>query len=92
MLFGDLLNVTSTNIEFGSDQLKGSDILFTNGGEDQWQWCGVTKTSGSMQAVLIDCENCGHCVELYDEKDGEDTKLKDAREKVRNFVGRIIGK
>lgn len=70
LIFGDdiILNVTSTNIQLGSDVMKGSNILFTNGIEDQWQHCSITKPKGEIEAVLIDCDNCAHCVELYDEK------------------------
>lgn len=34
-------NVTATNIELGGLNLSGSNILFTNGVEDGWKWCGV---------------------------------------------------
>lgn len=49
LIFGEIkLNVEATNTEFGSVTLRGSNILFTNGIEDQWQWCGVKESIDQM--------------------------------------------
>jgi len=54
----------------GSINLKGSNIYFTNGVEDGWKWAGIQTLpeKSKMKAEVIDCDDCAHCVELYDEK------------------------
>lgn len=65
----------------GSVDLRGTNIYFTNGVEDGWKWAGIQTlpSSSPMKAEVIDCENCAHCVELYDEKPSDAQTLKDAR-------------
>lgn len=77
-------NVTYTNIEFGGTNLKASNILFTNGVEDGWKWCSILDLpiTSEMKAIEIDCPNCAHCVDLYDEKTSDDAKLSNARTQI----------
>lgn len=74
-LYGDLRIVNYT-----------SNIIFTNGGEDPWQWAGVRSVQNNtknIEAILIDCKNCGHCVELRGERPEDAPELKAARQKIR---------
>ena len=41
----------------------------TNGNEDPWKWSSVVVNQGSILAYEINCDNSGHCVELYTPKD-----------------------
>jgi len=76
----------------GETHLARTNIFFTNGVEDPWKWAGemsVPKGSG-MDAQIVDCENCAHCVELYTPKDSDAQTLKDARKRIENWLDKIL--
>lgn len=75
-------NVTKTNIEFGDIRLQGSNILFTNGIEDIWKPVSIESLpeSSPMQAIMIDCPDCAHCVDFSTPKDTDHPNLKAARQ------------
>jgi hypothetical protein len=93
-IFGEAFtpNVTHTNIDLGSLSLRGSKILFTNGSEDIWKGCSILDLpeEDEMSAIEIECDDCAHCVELYDEKEEDPENLKLAREKIREFINEIL--
>ena len=76
----------------GSVDLWGTNIYFTNGVEDGWKWAGIQTLpqSSTMKAEVIDCENCAHCVELYDEKSSDAQTLKDAWIWIRKFFNDLM--
>lgn len=77
------------NMLFGGTEMRGSNIFFTNGVEDAWQWAGmreITHNYTSMEAHVVDCVNCAHCVDLYTEKDSDAQDLKDTRKRIREHV------
>ena len=43
----------------------------------------VKNNTNGIEALLIDCPNCGHCVELKPEKAEDSEELKQARNKIR---------
>mmetsp|Transcript_48167 Transcript_48167/g.35355 ORF Transcript_48167/g.35355 Transcript_48167/m.35355 type:complete len:90 (-) Transcript_48167:36-305(-) len=66
-------------------EIKGSNIVFANAIEDPWQYAGMRsiydpETQSEMTAVLIDCDNCGHCVDLGTPSDSDPEALIAARE------------
>lgn len=75
-------DVNITNLNLGGFDLQTTNIIFTNGGEDPWQWAGIRKNKDGMRAILIDCDNCAHCVELYTEKLEDSDILKNARKEI----------
>jgi len=77
------------NMLFGATSMKGSNIFFTNGVEDGWQWAGmrqITEKNTSMGAHVVNCTDCAHCVDLYNVKDDDAQDLKDTRDKIRCYV------
>lgn len=55
---------------YGGLDIQGSNIVFANAIEDPWQWAGMRQihdpaTQSGMEAILINCENCAHCVDLH---------------------------
>jgi hypothetical protein len=56
--------------KYGGLDITGTNIVFANAIEDPWQWAGMRQikhpdtTQKSMLALLINCNNCGHCVDL----------------------------
>ena len=45
--------------------MKGSRIIFSNAREDPWKHASILTTQNhEIEIVDIDCEDCGHCVDL----------------------------
>jgi len=50
----------------------GTWTVFTNGIEDPWEWATVKSTNVLSDITRTsDCENCGHCVEMYTPVDSD---------------------
>jgi len=53
--------------KYGGDKLKATNLILVNNIEDPWQYAGMrhltdpTGTQKDMVAMLIDCQDCGHC-------------------------------
>ncbi|CAI2368674.1 unnamed protein product [Moneuplotes crassus] len=92
--FGDqiITEARETNVFFGSDMIRGSNTFYTNGGEDPWQWVGVTHVYDELNQVsrLLQCENCAHCVELYNEREDDSDELKQVRLEIKEWLKKII--
>merc|ERR1711935_28200 len=77
------------NVLFGREFMRGSNIFFTNGVEDGWQWAGHREDlyeNTSMTSHVVDCVDCGHCVDLYTEKACDAPDLKRTRRRIRQHV------
>ncbi|CAI2368762.1 unnamed protein product [Moneuplotes crassus] len=87
-----LTQAKATNVHFGSDFVRGSNTFFTNGGEDPWQWVGVTEVYEELnqKSRLIQCEGCAHCVELYNEEEDDADTLKQVRIEIKEWLRDII--
>mmetsp|Transcript_15867 Transcript_15867/g.29059 ORF Transcript_15867/g.29059 Transcript_15867/m.29059 type:complete len:449 (-) Transcript_15867:27-1373(-) len=65
----------------------GTNIIFLNGIEDPWQWVGVTTwDSNDRPSILINCQNCGHCVDLYTPTDQDSSQLNYARSMIITYI------
>lgn len=61
----------------------GSRIIYTNGVEDPWQWAsyqGSSLPNQQLYALLIDCPDCSHCVDLTTPTSSDPQQLLDARQ------------
>jgi hypothetical protein len=76
--------------KYGGLNITGDNIVFANAIEDPWQWAGMrhlqdpTKTQKNMLALLIDCNNCGHCIDLSTPSPADTPGLTAARAKILN--------
>ena len=43
-------------------------------------------------AHVSDCNNCGHCVELYTPSDDDAAELKETRTMITNWVNELLSK
>lgn len=64
-------DIDGTNAYFGGLNMVADNILFTNAVEDPWQYAGMPpnitnqeQINHNMQSILIDCTDCGHCIDL----------------------------
>lgn len=75
--------------KYGGLDITGTNIVFANAIEDPWQWAGMRSlkhpdtTQKNMLALLIDCNNCGHCVDLSTPNGGDTPGLTAARQKIK---------
>jgi hypothetical protein len=59
--------VSKTIIDQGGLNIGAQNVIFANGGEDPWKWATrmYADESKNQVAFISDCNDCGHCVELY---------------------------
>lgn len=83
--FGDIFKteqmVRNTNIYLGGDNIKATNLILTNGYEDPWKWAGITSPKPNLDVMVIDCNDCGHCIDLHTPLDSDDPSLKKVRSK-----------
>lgn len=73
-------DAAGTNKLYGGLDIKGENIYFVNAGDDPWQYAGMTKihnpdTQSKMVAMLADCADCGHCIDLHTPDDDKDPQI-----------------
>ena len=77
---------------YGGLAITGDNIVFANAIEDPWQWAGMRQlqdpnnTQKNMAAILIDCNNCGHCVDLSTPSGADTPGLTLARKKIQTQI------
>ncbi|KRX07315.1 hypothetical protein PPERSA_06930 [Pseudocohnilembus persalinus] len=79
---GYLPKVQDTNTIMGGTKMRTENIIFTNGGQDPWKWASILQDKGDMKAIVIDCVDCAHCVDLSSPKEGEPQVLSQARKDI----------
>mmetsp|Transcript_12866 Transcript_12866/g.21762 ORF Transcript_12866/g.21762 Transcript_12866/m.21762 type:complete len:205 (-) Transcript_12866:111-725(-) len=81
-IFGVNLKINRTLGEFSFHHTAGSQTIFTNGGEDPWQWATELKPESKLNQTgfLSDCADCGHCGDLYTPSDSDPKELVETRE------------
>mmetsp|Transcript_16086 Transcript_16086/g.2662 ORF Transcript_16086/g.2662 Transcript_16086/m.2662 type:complete len:111 (+) Transcript_16086:993-1325(+) len=81
------LPLPNTNSTASYLSYEGSNIIYINGGEDPWQWASVRQWESELRpAVLVDCNDCGHCVDLYTPTPDDPPELKSARRTIANYI------
>jgi hypothetical protein len=67
------------NMQLGGVDLNVHNLIMTNGDEDPWIWAGLQQSHGDVKAIVIDCNDCAHCVDLYTPSPNDAAPLKRAR-------------
>jgi hypothetical protein len=79
-----LPDVNGTNNYYGGLDIGGSNIYFSQGVQDPWQWAGMRATPRpSMPTTVVDCDGCAHCVDLYTPTATDSESLVKEREAVK---------
>ena len=81
-----LPNTEAFDLEFGGVNLQATNMVMTNGCEDPWQWATKNTTTGSMTAIYVDCDDCGHCVDFHGDTSSTPDTLKQAQAKIESLV------
>ena len=89
-------HVTKTNAIYGGLDISGWNIFFVNAIEDPWQWAGMRELTypdslhKSDVAALIDCDDCGHCIDFHTPYEGQPEALTAVQEQIADVVGQWI--
>jgi len=84
-------NTDHWNTRYGGKGIVATKIIFTNGGEDPWQHSGVTESDNpTFFPIVIDCDTCGHCVDLGGDFSTDSPVLTAAREQISEILGEWI--
>ncbi len=70
-IFGDYYTDDMPRVDYYINKYSGisdaAKIIFLNAAEDPWQYAGMSQNvpkDVSYKSYLIDCQNCGHCIDL----------------------------
>lgn len=87
-LFGVDLKINRTRSIFSFRHYAGTNTIFTNGNEDPWKWGTELHPNGHLGQVQIEanCNNCGHCGDLYTPKNSDPQELVKQRMDVMRFI------
>jgi len=68
------------------------NVFFANGVEDPWKWATQMQSNEALNQVarVSDCDNCGHCVELYTPSDNDAPELQETRRMVAQWVDDLL--
>ena len=82
-----------TTIDQGGWDIGVTNVFFANGVEDPWRWATQQESNKDLNQVarVSDCDNCGHCVELYTPDDENDpVELQNTRKMIHKWVGNLL--
>ena len=82
-----------TTIDQGGWDIGVTNVFFANGVEDPWRWATQMESNPELNqvAVVSDCDNCGHCVELYTPSDDDPKELVETRQQIADWVADLLG-
>ena len=82
----------NSTVDQGGFDIRGTNTFFANGGEDPWQWATnrVSNPELNYVARTSDCDDCGHCAELYTPKDTDPIELQETRRMVADWLNDIL--
>jgi len=78
-------------------EMQGSNIFFTNGEEDPWQWATMREfkdpakaKASNMNTRIIQCADCGHCVDLHTPTDNDPENLTKVRSEIEAEISKWL--
>ena len=82
----------ATTIDQGGVSIAVDEIFFANGGEDPWRWATQQESQPwlGQVSVLSDCDDCGHCVELYTPNKDDARELQQTRKQVADWIEKLL--
>eukprot|EP01130_Rhizamoeba_saxonica_P001963 TRINITY_DN11784_c0_g1_i1.p1 TRINITY_DN11784_c0_g1~~TRINITY_DN11784_c0_g1_i1.p1 ORF type:complete len:449 (-),score=73.02 TRINITY_DN11784_c0_g1_i1:27-1373(-) len=76
-----------TNTYYGSKQIGGSNILFTNGLFDPWHTLSIIKSDSNVEAVTYEA---AHCAPMTQPTSQDPASLVEARKRVVSFLNKVL--
>ena len=99
-VFGERLpenKADETNKLYGGLDIKGKNIFFANAEEDPWQWAAMRELhteqqEESMTAAMINCTDCGHCIDFHTPSDDQPAELTAVQGQIADTVAMWLEK
>ncbi len=85
-------NTDRFNNDFGGADLRTTNVILSNGGEDPWRWATKYTTTGSMTSIIIDCVGCGHCVDFHGANSTDPQELQQAHAQIQGLLLGYLGR
>ena len=81
-----------TEISQGGYDTAGTNIFFGNGSEDPWRWVTLQYPNPQLGIVTVvsECNDCGHCAELYTPSDKDPDTLRETRVVVARWIDELL--
>lgn len=72
---------------------QGQNTYFTNGVEDPWQWVTIRDwtNNDTQRSRISDCDDCGHCVEMYTPTPDDPVEVQQTRDDIRLWIWSLFG-
>ena len=87
-----LPQINQTEVSESGFTGQGTNTFFTNGVEDPWQWATIrTVNNSSQHARTSDCDDCGHCVEMYTPTTSDPIAVQETRDMIREWTLSLFG-
>lgn len=81
------LNLPDTDVTAAQLSYLGSQIIYTNGNEDPWQWASIdVKGTEDRPTLTINCDFCGHCIDLKTPGPNDPYELTKARSYIKYYL------
>jgi hypothetical protein len=90
--FTILPKAENTQFDQGGANIQGTNIFFTNGIEDPWQWATQREDRPELnqRSMTSDCNGCAHCANLSATYEGDAPELIATREEVARWLKDIL--
>ena len=79
------------NNDFGGVDLRTTNLILTSGCEDPWQWAAKNTTTGSMTHIYVNCDDCAHCIDLYNDNSTNPEGQKQAHAQIYGLLLDYLG-
>lgn len=81
-----------TAVDLGGFNIKGTNTFFTNGNEDPWKWATQREDHPALNQVSreANCDDCGHCAELYTPSESDPKELQDIRAEIDAWINDLL--
>lgn len=78
--------------QFSFHHTAGSNTIILNGVEDPWQWATELHPNEKINQVgyMVDCEDCGHCVDLSTPKKDDKMELQHIRNEIVQWIEKVL--
>eukprot|EP00049_Salpingoeca_infusionum_P013678 m.255697 g.255697 ORF g.255697 m.255697 type:complete len:464 (+) comp15505_c0_seq1:653-2044(+) len=84
-------DTAATNNYYGGAQPNGSKIFFSDFSDDPWLQASVRKTlSPSMPYSLVQCDGCGHCMDLHYPSATDPSPLSASRKSFEQYLSQWL--
>lgn len=82
-------SIKSTNDFYGALNPNTTNVIYVHGSIDPWHALGLTQSTDPSRPTIY-INGTAHCANMYEPKDTDFPQLKEARNKIRSFLAKIL--